>query len=91
MTNEPLHAVVDGKKLRFVRSPNNDGRPDFPGHSTDDLQSVFGLNRAQCRIMTTMWWNGRGHRAGLCWVGCPSVCGHSVSSSSPSTADVAIR
>jgi hypothetical protein len=25
---------------------------------TDDLQSVFGLNRAQCRIMTTMWWNG---------------------------------
>jgi hypothetical protein len=59
MTTKPLHvAIVTGKQLRFFRSPNNDGRPDFPWHSTDDLQSVFGLNRAQCRIMTTMWWNG---------------------------------
>jgi hypothetical protein len=59
MTTEPLHvAIVNGKQLRFFRSPNNDGRADFPWHSTDDLQSVFGLNRAQCRIMTTMWWNG---------------------------------
>jgi hypothetical protein len=59
MATEPLHvAVVNGKQLRFFRSPNNDGRPDFPWHSTDDLQSVFGLNRAQRRIMRTMWWNG---------------------------------
>jgi hypothetical protein len=59
MTTKPLHvAIVTGKQLRFFRSPNNHGRPDFPWHSTDDLQSVFGLNRAQCRIMTTMWWNG---------------------------------
>jgi hypothetical protein len=59
MITEPLHvAIVDDRQLRFFRSPNNDGRPDFPWHSTDDLQSVFGLNRAQCRIMTTMWWNG---------------------------------
>jgi len=59
MTTEPLHvAIVNDKQLRFFRSPNNDGRPDFPWHSTDDLQSVFGLNRAQCRIMATMWWNG---------------------------------
>jgi hypothetical protein len=59
MITEPLHvAIVNGKQLRFFRSPNNDGRPDLPWHSTDDLQSVFGLNPAQCGIMTTMWWNG---------------------------------
>jgi hypothetical protein len=59
MTTETLHvAIVNGKRLRFFRSPDNDGHPDFPWHSTDDLQSVFELNRAQRRIMTTMWWNG---------------------------------
>ena len=59
MTTEPLHvAIVNSKKLRFFRSPNRDGRPDFPWHSTEDVQSVLGLNRAQCRIMRTMWWNG---------------------------------
>jgi hypothetical protein len=43
MTTKPLHvAIVTGKQLRFFRSPNNDGRPDFPWHSTNDLQSVFG-------------------------------------------------
>jgi hypothetical protein len=29
------------------RSRNNDGRPDFTWHSTDDMHRVFGLNRAQ--------------------------------------------
>jgi hypothetical protein len=59
MITEPLHvAIVNDKQFRFFRSPNNDGRPDLPCHSTDDLQSVFGLNPAQCRIMATMWCNG---------------------------------
>jgi hypothetical protein len=59
MTTEPLHvATINDKHLRFFRSPNNDGRPEFPWHSTDDLHSVFGLNPAQCRIMATMWSNG---------------------------------
>jgi len=59
MITEPLHvAVVNDKQLRFFRSPLNDGRPEFPWHSTDDLHGVFGLNRAQSRIMTTMWSNG---------------------------------
>jgi hypothetical protein len=59
MTTERLHvAIVNGIQLRFFRSPLNDWRPDFPWHSMDDLQSVFGLNRAQCRIMATMWCSG---------------------------------
>jgi hypothetical protein len=59
MTTERLHVtIVNGTQMRFFRSPMNDGRPDFAWHSTDDLQSAFGLNRTECRVMTTMWWNG---------------------------------
>ena len=59
MITESLHvATINDNHLRFFGSPNNEGLPEFPWHSTDDLDSVFGLNPAQCRIMATMWSNG---------------------------------
>jgi hypothetical protein len=35
---QPLHvAIIRGHQLRFYRTPNNDGRPDFPWVCLDDL------------------------------------------------------
>lgn len=54
----PLHeARVCGKRLRFFRTPLNDGRPDLPWHSVDDLQSCLGLSRAQRKIFLRMLQN----------------------------------
>jgi hypothetical protein len=48
MTAIPLHvARVGGHQLRFFQSPMNDGCPDFPWHSVDDLHRCLGLNREQ--------------------------------------------
>jgi hypothetical protein len=42
----PLHvATIRGQQLRLYRTPNTDGRPDFPWHSTDDLIRVCGATR----------------------------------------------
>ena len=49
---EPIHvATINGKPLRFFRSPNNDGRPDFPWHSVDDLMLCVGLPRDKRRYL----------------------------------------
>jgi hypothetical protein len=46
MITNPLHvATVGRKQLRFFRTPNDDGRPDFPWLALDDLQQCLGLNR----------------------------------------------
>jgi hypothetical protein len=46
VTTRPLHTgTVCGHPVRFFRSPNNDGRPDFPWFAIDDLQKAVGLNR----------------------------------------------
>ena len=47
MTAHILHmGIVCGHPVRFFKTPNNDGCPDFPWHSVDDLQQALGLNRA---------------------------------------------
>jgi hypothetical protein len=48
---EPIHIATMGEyQLRFFRRPINDGKPDFPWHSVDDLYSCLGLNREQRRV-----------------------------------------
>ena len=43
---EPIHiATIGGQTLRFFRTPNDDGRPDFPWHCVDDLHRCLGLDR----------------------------------------------
>jgi hypothetical protein len=42
---------VCGQPVRFYRTPNDDGRPDFPWHAVDDLQRALGLNRQQREII----------------------------------------
>ena len=32
--------------MRFFKTPNDDGRPDLPWHSVDDLHRALGLNRS---------------------------------------------
>jgi hypothetical protein len=44
---EPLHIATlpsRGHRLRFFRSPLDDGRPDFPWHAVNDLHRCLGLN-----------------------------------------------
>ena len=42
--SEPLHtASIAGQPLRFFKTPWNDGRPDLPWHSVDDLQRILGF------------------------------------------------
>lgn len=42
----PLHiATIRGHQLRFFRTPNNDGKPDFPWHCCEDLYRCMGLAR----------------------------------------------
>ena len=44
MTTKPLHVgTVCGQPVRFFKTPNDDGRPDFPWHSVDDMQRAIGL------------------------------------------------
>jgi hypothetical protein len=47
----PLHvAQVGESRLRFFRTPLEDGRPDFPWHAVDDLHLCLGLNRELRKI-----------------------------------------
>jgi hypothetical protein len=44
MMQSPLHvAEIDGKRLRFFKTPLKDGKPDFPWHSVADLFTAMGL------------------------------------------------
>jgi hypothetical protein len=55
MITKPLHvATVVGGQLRFFRTPNEDGRPDLPWHSVDDLQQCLGLDRSAREIFQRM-------------------------------------
>jgi hypothetical protein len=48
---EPIHiATIGGHQLRFFRRPINDGKPDFPWQSIDDLSLCLGFNREQRRV-----------------------------------------
>src|SRR5205807_1601323 len=52
MLVEPIHiATIRGHQLRFFRTPNNDGRPDMPWHSHDDLLKCIGLGSEERRTM----------------------------------------
>lgn len=37
--------VVNGKPVRFFKTPLNDGKPDLPWHATDDLARALGCDR----------------------------------------------
>ena len=42
----PLHVgTIRGHQLRLYRTPNNDGRPDLPWHSVEDLYRCIGMRR----------------------------------------------
>ncbi len=44
MTMKPIHtATINGQLVRFFKTPINDGKPDFPWNSTDDLMKSCGL------------------------------------------------
>jgi hypothetical protein len=46
MTMTPIHTgTVNGKPVRFFRSPLGDGRPDFPWLALDDLMAALALPR----------------------------------------------
>jgi hypothetical protein len=48
---KPLHtAVINRQQLRFFKTPWNDGRPDLPWHSVDDLLSILGMDRRRCAL-----------------------------------------
>jgi hypothetical protein len=52
MITKPLHvATVGNNQLRFFRTPNDDGRPNFPWHAVDDLQQCLGLDRRAREII----------------------------------------
>ena len=42
--------MIEPIQLRFFRTPNTDGRPDFPWHAVDDLYFCLGLNRDLRRL-----------------------------------------
>ena len=43
---EPIHiATIGGQTLRFFRTPNDDGRPDFPWHCVNDLHRCLGFDQ----------------------------------------------
>ncbi|MDW7555372.1 MULTISPECIES: hypothetical protein [Azospirillum] len=42
---KPIHTGnINGKPVRFFATPLNDGLPDFPWHSTNDLMSACNLD-----------------------------------------------
>ena len=46
----PLHvAEINGQMVRFFRTPLNDGLPDFPWHSTNDLMAALNMDRKMRR------------------------------------------
>lgn len=52
--------TVNGKPVRFFKTPLNDGKPDFPWHSVDDLQKAAGFDRQTRRhFLRTMQHNDR--------------------------------
>jgi hypothetical protein len=62
----PIHtATIRGHRLRFYRTPRNDGRPDLPWHSADDLQACFGLNRQERRAFLQIWRRDHTKRTGF--------------------------
>lgn len=53
--SKPVYvATIAGQPLRFFRTPNNDGRPDLPWHSVEDLHRCLGFDRAQRRVFLNM-------------------------------------
>jgi hypothetical protein len=51
MTAHILHiGTVCGHPVRFFKTPNDDGRPDFPWLSIDDLQQAVGMSRSARRF-----------------------------------------
>jgi hypothetical protein len=60
MTVTPIHTgSVNGKPVRFFRSPLGDGRPDFPWLALDDLMAALALprpiRRAYSRGLRSDW------------------------------------
>ena len=52
MLIEPLHvATIRGLQLRFYRTPNDDGRPDFPWHNVAQGSPHFLWGRGNKRIV----------------------------------------
>jgi hypothetical protein len=46
----PLHVgSIRGKPVRFFETPNEDGQPDLPWHSVEDLMASLELPRAHRR------------------------------------------
>lgn len=46
MTVSPIHTgTINGKPVRFFKTPMNDGRPDFPWHATEDLMLALNVPR----------------------------------------------
>ena len=44
MTMKPIHiGAINGHAVRFFKTPLNDGKPDFPWLSFDDLLNAFTL------------------------------------------------
>jgi hypothetical protein len=57
MITKPLHVATVGKKqLRFFRTPNDDGRPDFAWHAVDDLQQCLGLDGRASEPLRKAYW-----------------------------------
>lgn len=57
----PLHvAEINGKKVRFFRTPLKDGKPDFPWHAVNDLASAMGLNSRERKGFLRMLRSGPG-------------------------------
>jgi hypothetical protein len=43
----PLHvAEINGERLRFFKTPFDDGKPDLPWHAVDDLYRIMKLPRS---------------------------------------------
>ncbi|MBK3775924.1 hypothetical protein GAY31_17455 [Azospirillum brasilense] len=52
---KPIYiGTVNGHAVRFFKTPLNDGRPDFPWHSVDDLMKACNLDRGQRRHFLRM-------------------------------------
>jgi hypothetical protein len=55
---EPIHVgTIRGQQVRFFRSPDDDGRPDFPWVSIDDLAICTGLDRDRRKYIPRMTQN----------------------------------
>jgi len=47
MTMKPIHvATINGHPVRFFKTPNNDGKPDFAWHSSEDLMWAANIKPA---------------------------------------------